>query len=113
MGGALFLMSHGGQRGRWLARPTCYNQLLVEAFGTMRLAVIGLLALGGWVWAADLKESYEGLKDAFEKKDYAKVKALSADTAKEALVIEKEPQPTDPGQVDSWKGRQQFAKDAQ
>ena len=79
----------------------------------MRFAVIGLLALGSWVWAADLKESYDGLKDAFEKKDYAKVKALSADTAKEAQVIAKEAQPTDAGLMDSWKGRQQFAKDAQ
>lgn len=79
----------------------------------MRFAVIGLLALGGLVWAADLKESYDGLKDAFEKKDYAKVKALSADTAKEAQVIAKEPMPADAGLVDSWKGRQQFAKDAQ
>ena len=79
----------------------------------MRFAVIGLLALSGLVWAADLKDSYDGLKDAFEKKDYAKVKALSADTAKEAQVIAKEPMPTDAGLVDSWKGRQQFAKDAQ
>ncbi len=79
----------------------------------MRLAVIGLLALSGLVWAADLKESYDGLKDAFEKKDYAKVKALAADTGKEAQVIAKEAHPTDAGLVDSWKGRQQFAKDAQ
>jgi hypothetical protein len=79
----------------------------------MRLAVIGLLALGGLVCAADLKDTYGSLKDAFEKKDYAQVKALSAETAKEAQELAKEAQPSDAGQVDAWKGRQQFAKDAQ
>jgi hypothetical protein len=78
----------------------------------MRFAVIGLMALGGLVWAADLNESYTGLKDAFEKKDYAKVKALAAETGKEAQELAKEAQPADAGQVDAWKGRQQFAKDA-
>ena len=79
----------------------------------MRLAVIGLLALGGLVWAADLKDTYSSLKDAFEKKDYAQVKALSAETAKEAKELAKEAQPSDAGQMDAWKGRQQFAKDAE
>lgn len=79
----------------------------------MRLAVIGLLALGGLVWAADLKDTYNSLKDAFEKKDYAQVKALSAETAKEAQDLAKEAQPSDASQVDAWKGRQQFAKEAQ
>lgn len=79
----------------------------------MRLAVIGLLALGGLVGAADLKDTYSSLKDAFEKKDYAQVKALSAETAKEAKELAKEAQPSDAGQMDAWKGRQQFAKDAE
>ena len=79
----------------------------------MRLAVIGLLALSGLVWSADLNDSYKGLKDAFEKKDYAQVKALSAETAKEAQELAKEKQPADAGEADSWKGRQQFAKEAQ
>ncbi len=78
----------------------------------MRLAVIGLLALSGLVWAADLNESYTGLKAAFEKKDYAQVKALSAETAKEAQALAKEKQPAEAGEVDAWKGRQQFAKEA-
>lgn len=79
----------------------------------MRLAVIGLLALGGLVWSADLKETYGSLKDAFEMKDYAKVKTLAAETAKEAQELAKETQPSDAGQVEGWKERQQFAKDAQ
>ena len=80
----------------------------------MRLAVIGLLALiSGVVWSADLNDSYKALKDAFEKKDYAQVKALSAETAKEAQELAKEKQPADAAEVDSWKGRQQFAKEAQ
>ncbi len=79
----------------------------------MRLAVIGLLALSGLVWAADLKDTYGSLKDAFEKKDYAQVKALSAETAKEARDLAKEAQPSDAGQMDAWKGRQQFAKEAE
>ena len=60
----------------------------------MRLAVIGLLALGGLVWSADLKETYGSLKDAFEMKDYAKVKTLAAETAKEAQELAKETQPS-------------------
>jgi hypothetical protein len=79
----------------------------------MRFAVIGLLALGGLVWGADLNDTYKNLKEAFEMKDYAKVKTLSAQTAKEAQELAKEAQPADAGQVDSWKGRQQFAKEAE
>jgi hypothetical protein len=79
----------------------------------MRFAVIGLLAFSGLVWSADLNDSYKALKDAFEKKDYAQVKALSAETAKEAQELAKEKQPADAGEVDNWKGRQQFAKEAQ
>jgi hypothetical protein len=79
----------------------------------MRLAVIGLLAFSGLVWSADLNDSYKALKDAFEKKDYAQVKALSAETAKEARELAKEKQPADAGEVEAWKGRQQFAKDAE
>jgi len=79
----------------------------------MRFAVIGLLALGGLVWAADLNDTYKNLKEAFEMKDYVKVKSLSAQTAKEAQELAKEAQPSDASQVESWKGRQQFAKDAQ
>jgi len=79
----------------------------------MRFAVIGLLALGGLVWGADLNETYKNLKEAFEMKDYAKVKTLSAQTAKEAQELAKEAQPADASQVDSWKGRQEFAKEAQ
>jgi hypothetical protein len=79
----------------------------------MRFVVIGLLALGGLVSGADLNDTYKNLKEAFEKKDYAKVKTLSAQTAKEAQELAKEAQPSDAGQVDAWKGRQEFAKEAQ
>ena len=79
----------------------------------MRMAVIGLLAFSGLVWSAGLNDSYKGLKDAFEKKDYAQVKSLSAETAKEAQEVAKEKQPADAGDMDAWKGRQQFAKEAQ
>ncbi len=79
----------------------------------MRFAAIGLLALGGLAWGADLNDTYKSLKDAFDMKDYAQVKALSAETAKEAQELAKEPKPTDAGQVDAWTGRQQFAKEAQ
>ena len=78
----------------------------------MRSALIGLLALSGLVWAADLNETYASLKTAFEKKDYASVKTLSAETTKEAQELAKEKQPTDAGEVEAWKGRQQFAKEA-
>jgi hypothetical protein len=79
----------------------------------MRLAVIGLLALSGLVWSADLNESYTGLKAAFEKKDIPQVKALAAETAKEARDLAKEKQPAEAGEVEAWKARQQFAKDAE
>jgi hypothetical protein len=78
----------------------------------MQFALIGLLALSSLAWAADLNETYNNLKGAFEKKDYAAVKTLSEQTAKEAQELAKEAQPTDAGAVDAWKGRQQFAKDA-
>jgi hypothetical protein len=79
----------------------------------MRLAVIGLLALSATMWAApELNESYTALKDAVEKKDLAKVKTLSAQTGKEAKELAGEAQPSDAAQVEAWKGRQQFAKDA-
>ena len=79
----------------------------------MRFAVIGLLAFSGLVWSADLSDSYKALKEAFEKKDYAQVKALSTETAKEARELAKEKQPTDAGELEAWKGRQAFAKDAE
>ncbi len=79
----------------------------------MRLAVIGLLAFSGLVWSADLNDSYKALKDAFEKKDYAQVKTLAAETAKEAEALAKEKQPADAGEVEGWKSRQQFAKEVQ
>ena len=79
----------------------------------MRLAVIGLLAFGGLVLSADLNDSYKALKDAFEKKDYAQVKTLAAETAKEAEALAKEKQPAEAGDVEGWKSRQQFAKEVQ
>lgn len=78
----------------------------------MRLAVIGLLAFSGLAWA-ELNESYKDLKEAFEKKDYAQIKTLAATTAKEARELAKEKQPADAGETEAWKGRQQFAKDAE
>jgi hypothetical protein len=79
----------------------------------MRLIAIGLLAFGSTVWAApELNESYNALKDAVEKKDLAKVKTLAAQSATEAKELAGEAQPSDAGQVEAWKGRQQFAKDA-
>jgi hypothetical protein len=79
----------------------------------MRLFVIGLLALCSSVWAApELNESYTALKDAVDKKDVPKIKTLSAQSAKEAKELAGEAQPSDASQVEAWKGRQQFAKDA-
>src|SRR5579872_6550706 len=78
----------------------------------MRFVVIGLLAFGG-VALADLNDTYKSLKDAFEMKNYAQVKTLSAQTAKQAQDLAKEAQPADAGQVEEWKARQQFAKEAQ
>src|SRR5579862_8218905 len=80
----------------------------------MRIAVAGLIALSGLVWAApDLNESYTALKSAVEKKDAAQVKTLAAQTAKDAKEVEKEAQPAAGGDVDGWKGRQEFAKQAE
>jgi hypothetical protein len=85
----------------------------LEALTKMRWFTIGLLALASTVWAApDLNESYTALKDAVQKKDIAKVKALSAQSAKEAKELAGEAKPADAGQMEAWKGRQQFAKDA-
>ena len=79
----------------------------------MRLAAVGLLVLSGTIWAApELNESYTSLKDAVEKKDAPKVKTLAATTAKEAKELGGEAQPAEASQMEAWKGRQQFAKDA-
>lgn len=83
------------------------------AIGLRAGVVAGLLSMAGAVWAApDLNESYTALKDAVDKKDVAKVKTLSAETAKEAKELAGEAQPSDAGQMEAWKGRQQFAKEA-
>ncbi len=79
----------------------------------MRLAAIGVLVFSAMVWAApDLNETYTSLKDAVEKKDAAKVKALAAQTVKEAKELAGEAQPAEASGVQAWKDRQQFAKDA-
>ena len=80
----------------------------------MRFAVIGLLVLNGMAWAApELSDTFNSLKEAVEKKEAAKIKELVAQTNKEAQELAKEAQPADAGGVEAWKGRQQFAKDAQ
>ena len=78
----------------------------------IRVAAIGLLAVSGLVWAApDLNETFNGLKDAVEKKDAAQVKTLAGQTSKEAKELMKEADPGGGG-TEAWKARQQFAKDA-
>jgi hypothetical protein len=79
----------------------------------MRIAAVGLIALSGLVWAApDLNESYTNLKAAVEKKDATQVKALAAQTSKDAKEVEKEAEPAAGGDAAGWKGRQEFAKQA-
>ena len=78
-----------------------------------RIAAIGLIAFAGTIWAApDLNDSFNGLKEAVEKKDVAKVKTLAPQTSQEARKIAAEPQPTDAGAVADWKARVEFAKGA-
>lgn len=78
----------------------------------MRFAAITLLAVSGLVWAApDLKESYDGLKSAVDKKDVAQVKTLAGQTSTEAKEMSKEADPGGAGS-EGWKGRQEFAKEA-
>ena len=78
-----------------------------------RIAAIGLIALSGTIWAApDLNDSFNGLKEAVEKKDAAKVKALAPQTSQEARKIVAEPQPSDANAVADWKARVEFAKGA-
>lgn len=77
----------------------------------LRIAAIGLIAFSGLAFA-DLNESYNALKEAVEKKDAAQVKTLAAQTSKEARELAKEAQPSDAAQVEGWKGRQGFAKQA-
>jgi hypothetical protein len=78
-----------------------------------RIAAIGLIAFAGTIWAApDLNDSFNGLKEAVEKKDVAKVKTLAGQTSQEARKIVAEPQPSDAGAVADWKARVEFAKGA-
>ena len=79
----------------------------------MRNAVLMLLVLSGTVWAApDLNESYNSLKTAVEKQDYSDTKTLAEALAAEAKKASAEAQPPEADQVEAWKARQQFAKDA-
>ena len=109
-------MSHEGQRGRWLragraALPVIINFLwrrLKHATCGDWFTGVGRLGVGG-----GSQRHLQRLKSRLRKKHYAQVKALSAETAKEAQDLAKEAQPSDASQVDAWKGRQQFAKEAQ
>jgi hypothetical protein len=81
--------------------------------GGFATAIIGgLVVFAGIIPAADLKESYTSLQDAFGKKDVAGIKTQAAETAKGAKEVMAEPQPSDAAQVEAWKGRQTFAKEA-
>ncbi len=77
------------------------------------LRMTGLIAFSGLVWAApDLNDTYKDLTAAVEKKDAAQVKTLAAQASKEAKELAKESQPAEADQVEAWKARQKFAKDA-
>jgi hypothetical protein len=79
----------------------------------IKIAAIGLLAIGGMAWAApDLNESFNSLKTAVEAKDVAKVKAMAGPTAKEAKELSAEAKPDDANAEEAWKGRVEFAKGA-
>ncbi len=77
----------------------------------LRFALIGLLAIGGLMWAEDVDDSYAALKDAVEKKDVDAVAKLAPATAKLGAALAAKPQPSDASAVENWKGRVEFGKE--
>ncbi len=77
----------------------------------LRFALIGLLAIGGLMWAEDVDDSYAALKDAVEKKDVDAVAKLAPETAKLGVALAAKPQPSDASAVENWKARVQFGKE--
>jgi hypothetical protein len=77
----------------------------------LRIALIGLLAVSGLVWAEDVDDSYAALKEAVEKKDVDAVMKLAPETAKQAAALSAKPQPSDASLVENWKARVVFGKE--
>ena len=75
------------------------------------IASLTLLSLTGIVWAEEVDDSYEKLKEASQNKDAAAVKKLAVETSKLARELAAKPQPVDAGEVELWKKRVQYAKE--
>ena len=74
------------------------------------IATIAFLSLTGLVWADDLDDGFNNLKAAVEaKKGPDDIKPLAASTLKAAKTVETGAAPADV-EPDSWKKRQEFAK---
>ncbi len=76
----------------------------------LRLALVGVLALSGLVWAEDVDDSYAALQKAVNDKDAAEVLKLAPTTAKLANELAAKPKPADDSQADYWKQRVEFGK---
>jgi len=77
----------------------------------LRLALVGILAVTGLMWADEIDDSYSSLKDAVMNKDSAAVMKLAPSVAKLGAELAAKPQPSDASQVDYWKQRSEFGKE--
>jgi hypothetical protein len=76
----------------------------------LTIALVGLIAFTGLVWAEDVDDSYAALQEAVKNKDVAAIKKLAPETAKQAAALAAKPKPADESLAENWKGRVEFGK---
>ena len=78
----------------------------------MRTALLVSLAYAGLACAApdELEDSYKALKEAEGKKDPDRLKKAALETSKLARAVIASKQPEEADEVETWKGRVEFAK---
>lgn len=77
------------------------------------ISAFAIVALASGLYAADLDDEYNQLKDAQTKKDADAVKKLAIDVNKLAKAEAATPQPADANAVTNWKQRMEFAKEVE
>jgi hypothetical protein len=74
------------------------------------IAALAILSVAGFVRADELNDSYADLKAAEAKKDPDEVMKSAAEVSKRARAEEALPKPSDAAEAETWKQRQEYAK---
>src|SRR5580698_727865 len=74
------------------------------------VAALAIFSVAGFVRADELNDSYADLKAAEAKKDPDEVMKTAAQVSKLARAEEALPKPTDAAEAETWKQRQEYAK---